>query len=195
MENAVYVKTYSSPPIDVKEIMRYAKIGVATPDMDALILECLSELENKLSYKVCFKKVPVSVTETGVDFGCAFAQSEDLARNLCGAKYAILFVATIGIEIDRLIRKYSVLSPAKGVIFQAIGAERCESLCDVFSKEITESMGFLRPRFSPGYGDFLLEFQREIFKMLEPAGKIGVTLGENLLMSPSKSVTAILGVK
>ena len=54
----------------------------------------------------------------------------DLSKNLQGYDKAVFFVATVGIEIDRLIKKYSVLSPTKAVIFQAIGAERIESLCN-----------------------------------------------------------------
>ena len=50
------------------------------------------------------------------------------------------------------------------------------------------------PRFSPGYGDFPLEAQKDIFRTLDCSRKIGLTLNESLLMSPSKSVTAIVGL-
>ena len=53
---------------------------------------------------------------------------------------------------------------------------------------------FLKPRFSPGYGDLPLEMQRDIFRVLDCSRKIGLTLNESLLMSPSKSVTAIVGI-
>ena len=53
----------------------------------------------------------------------------------------------------------------------------------------------LAARFSPGYGDLPLEFQREIFRALDVPRRIGVSLGSSCLMSPSKSVTAIVGIK
>ena len=53
---------------------------------------------------------------------------------------------------------------------------------------------FLPPRFSPGYGDLPLSLQRDIFRVLDCPRKIGLTLNESLLMSPSKSVTAIVGL-
>ena len=80
-------------------------------------------------------------------------------------------------------------------MFQAIGSERVESLCDELCRELEGEWGTVRPRFSPGYGDLPLSLQKEIFALLDCGRSIGVALGENLLMSPSKSVTAIVGVK
>jgi cobalamin-dependent methionine synthase I len=58
-----------------------------------------------------------------------------------------------------------------------------------------EAMGSsLTQRFSAGYGDLPLELQRDIFGALDCQRKIGVTLNESLLMSPSKSVSAIVGI-
>ena len=111
----------------------------------------------------------------------------------------VLFGASIGIEIDRLIAKYSRVSPLKALVFQAIGAERIERLCDEFSRDIAKEKGLegktCRPRFSPGYGDLPIEMQREIFKVLDCQRKIGLTLNASMIMSPTKSVTAIIGVK
>ncbi|MBQ2880040.1 MAG: Vitamin B12 dependent methionine synthase activation subunit, partial [Anaerotignum sp.] len=119
-------------------------------------------------------------------------------QRLRGCNSALVFGATIGIEIDRLISKYGRISPSKALFFQAIGAERIESLCDVFCHDIsytlkTEGLHLL-PRFSPGYGDFPLDFQKDIFRALDCYRKIGLSLNESMLMSPSKSVTAIAGI-
>ena len=53
---------------------------------------------------------------------------------------------------------------------------------------------FTRPRYSPGYGDLPLGLQREISRILNMPKEIGVSLTEALLMTPSKSVTALVGV-
>ena len=53
---------------------------------------------------------------------------------------------------------------------------------------------YLRPRFSPGYGDLPLALQADVFWALDCTSKIGVSLSESLIMSPQKSVTAIIGI-
>ena len=52
-----------------------------------------------------------------------------------------------------------------------------------------------RPRFSPGYGDVPLDAQRDIFSALDISKNLSVYLNDSLLMSPSKSVTAFVGIK
>ena len=106
---------------------------------------------------------------------------------------AIIFAATVGLAPDRAIARYGVSSPTKALVFDAIGAERIESLCDCFCKEIGNEKK-LRPRFSAGYGDLSIGVQRDIFRLLDCSKNIGLTLGESLIMTPSKSVTAIIGV-
>ena len=73
---------------------------------------------------------------------------------------------------------------------QALGAERVEALCDAFCAEFEGA----KMRFSPGYGDLPLDTQRALFALLDCPRKLGLTLNESLLMSPSKSVTAIMGL-
>ena len=194
MAYPVYVKSYPAPAFNQKEILRYAGVKQSTAELTALVLECIQELDGILSYKVCFAEYPVKVLEDSIDLSFAVVRSKDLAKNLKDCKRCILFSATVGIGIDRLIAKYNVLSPTKALIFQAIGAERIESLCELFTDEIKEKYTTVRPRFSAGYGDLPLEMQKDIFTALDCSKKIGVTLNESLLMSPSKSVTAIIGI-
>lgn len=199
MENAVFVRTYTAPEYNKKEILRYAGMKEASAEIGALIDECIAETGEKLTFKVCYCEIDVSQTDNLLDFGFCKVKSQDLAKNLKNCKKAVLFAATAGLEIDRLIARYSTLSPVKSLIFQAIGAERIESLCDMFNAEIVSEMAEdgkkCRPRFSPGYGDLALEFQKEVFNVLDCPRKIGLTLNESLLMSPSKSVTAFIGIE
>ncbi|MDO4531400.1 MAG: vitamin B12 dependent-methionine synthase activation domain-containing protein [Bacillota bacterium] len=192
----IYTKKYPAPIVNERECLRYAGTAPQTisEGEKALFSECLTEALAGLSYQVCWGRFPIRRTETTLEIGFFQTDSLALRKNLEGCEEAILFAATIGIGIDRLIRRYSLLSPAKALFFQAIGAERIESLCDAFCAERKEEGLKLRPRFSPGYGDLPLELQRELFRGLDCARKIGLTLNESLLMSPSKSVTAIAGI-
>ena len=117
------------------------------------------------------------------------------ALRYAGCREAVLFAATVGVGLDRLIARYGAVAPSRAVMLQAIGAERIEALCDVFCNTLAvEENRALRPRFSPGYGDLPLDTQREIFRVLDCQRKIGLTLNDSLLMSPTKSVTAIVGL-
>ena len=67
-------------------------------------------------------------------------------------------------------------------------------MCNTFNAFVTEEYGYTKPRFSPGYGDLPIEIQKDFFRVLEPNRKIGVSLTESMMMIPSKSVTAIIGI-
>ena len=109
-----------------------------------------------------------------------------------------LFGATLGAGADRLIRRVSLTDMARAVVLQACAAAELEEYCDEQQKKIStelEKSGlYLRPRFSPGYGDFPIEFQEPIMRMLDCAKKIGLTMTDSYMMSPTKSVTAIIGI-
>lgn len=198
MVNTVFVRAYRAPDFDKKEILRYAGVRGDAPDLDALLQECLDEVESKLVYHICYREFDVAHYASHLDLGFIKTESAGLKKNLFGCESIVLFAATVGMEIDRLIARYATVSPTRSLLLQAIGAERIESLCDAFCREIAQEkakVGFkTRPRFSAGYGDFPLEAQQEIFAALDCPRKIGLTLNESLLMSPSKSVTAIIGI-
>lgn len=188
------VCTYSEIPYTTREIARYLKAENYESVKDIVDL-CLSECNNAFSYKVCYRIIPVKINESGAVLGEMETNSLDLAKNLSGCDSVVVFCATVGVGIDFLIRKYSDLSPLKSLVFQCIGADRVENLCNRFCAEISKKFGKTAPRFSPGFGDFKLSFQKEIFSLLNATKLIGVTLSEKLIMAPSKSVTAIMGIK
>ena len=195
MSVIVLNKSYPAPPVCKKEILRYAGGGTGEKEISLLLEKCINEAEEKLSYKVCYCELPVNIVNDICDFGVFSVKSNNLAQNLKDCKSAILFAATIGVELDRFVAKYGRLSPTKGLMFDALGAERIEALCDVFCDDIKKEYCInTKPRFSPGYGDFPLCAQKDIFSVLGCERRIGLTLNENMLMSPSKSVTAVLGL-
>ena len=109
-----------------------------------------------------------------------------------------MLAVTIGAGVDRLIRQAEIGRMSEAVIYQAAGAAMVEELCDRLNAEICQSAKArgmaCRPRFSPGYGDFSLEHQRDFIRILNTPKTVGVCLLESLLMTPSKSVTAVVGL-
>ena len=188
----ILTKTFNLPPINKKEVLRYSGCS-SNADSELLLRldEAIEISSRSIDPRVCFCELDLT--------DCDFPPSLDLAKNLRDSKKIIIFAATIGISIDRLISRYSVISPATALLLDAIGSERIEALCDAFEnyqKEKKAEEGYiLRPRFSAGYGDLSIEYQKNIFELLNPASHIGLSLCESYLMSPSKSVTALIGIE
>lgn len=195
MNSVVVSRSYEAPALCKKEILRYAGCKNSDSEIISLLESCLKEAGNKFTYKVCYRKLPVKTDGDICDFEAFRLRSSQLAANLKDCMYVIVFAATVGVEIDRLIAKYSRLSPAKALMLQAIGTERIEALCDMFCTDIARELhSGQKPRFSPGYGDLTLLAQKDIFAVLDCEKRIGLTLNDSLLMSPSKSVTAFVGI-
>ncbi len=216
MDRQVFVRIYEELPFDEREALRYA--GGGSGEDRALLRSAWEECRGGLEYRVCWsvfgvKRIPeerpedppaadrpAGAPESGreapaLDLGFSVVRSKDLAGNLEGCGRVILFAATAGFAIDRKILSSGRISPSKALMFQAIGSAQAEVLCGRFCADMEKEYGRLRPRFSPGYGDLPLELQRDIFRALGPEKRIGVTLNESLLMTPSKSVTAIAGIE
>lgn len=190
MSGPVLLKIYDAPPVDRREILRYAGCKEAGEATKALLEECLAEANECLTYRVCYQIAPLKIEGSRCDFSGFSVSSKKLAQNLRGCDEAVLFAATIGVGMDRLIGKNLRISPAKAMMLDAIGTERIEALCDAFCKDL----GLCRPRFSPGYGDLKLEVQKELLALLDCPRKINLCLTDHFLMTPSKSVTAFGGL-
>ena len=115
-----------------------------------------------------------------------------------GCSQAVVFGATLGTSVDVLMKRYSLTDMAKAVVLQACAAAMLEEYCDKAQNEIAESLRkeqlYLRPRFSPGYGDYSILHQDDILRMLDAAKTIGLTMTESYMLTPTKSVTAVIGV-
>lgn len=185
--------------ISRNEVMRYMGCKEASAEIESLIDQGIFECADKLTYKVAYREFPIFSSEDYLDLGFVKTKSRDLRSMLNRCDSVILFAATVGIGIDRAILKHGRLSPSIALAIQAIGSERIEALCNTFCFEMKEKCALegriLTPRFSPGYGDLPLELQKDIFLSLGCEKNIGLTLNDSLLMSPTKSVTAIIGIK
>lgn len=186
------IKTYKNPPLDEKEILRYA--GSSEKSLPIEALNAVNTLPESTVGRVVFDIFEIKSMGDIMDLTFTKTASQNLKKNLDGCKKIVLFAATAGIEFDRLIKKFERVSPVKALWYQSIGSAYVESVCNIFCEETEKEFGKTRHRVSPGYGDIPLEMQRDIFSALECEKNIGVTLNESLFMTPSKSVTAIIGI-
>ena len=184
-----------------KEAVRYLGYGNHAVDNHTLDLveDSFRELDQVGRMKIVYRIFDVSMEKDGhLTIGKLKIESKNLSRNLKGCDQAIVLGATLGTGVDMLIRKYSLTDMARVVVLQACGAAMLEEELDQWQETITERFFqenlYLRPRFSPGYGDFSIDHQRMIIRMLEASKKIGLTVTDSLMLSPSKSVTAVIGI-
>ncbi len=129
--------------------------------------------------------------------GTGYAPAGESVRELLrGCSEVILMAATLGSEVERLIRRAQLGRMGDAVILDACGSAAIENVCDKLCADLADKMRprFLTDRFSPGYGDMPLEEQAELFRVLDVTRRIGVSLSQSGLMLPQKSVTALIGV-
>ena len=124
--------------------------------------------------------------------------SRSLGRNLKGCGSVVLFGVILGIGVDLMMKRFSLTDMAKTVVLQACAAAYLEEYLDQLQEKIGEELRqqekWLRPRFSPGYGDFDIHHQKDILQMLDTAKTIGLTMTDSYMLTPVKSVTALIGI-
>ena len=186
---------------DFKELARYLGYSrTVSPDQDVsgLMEKAADEMAAIMKPQAVFEVFDLTVgLESELSFADVSLHSRDLSRNLAGCSKVALLAATIGPQVDALIRRHSSLDPVYASILQATGPMYIEELVDLVNEEIKKiaaSQGLkTKPRYSPGYGDVSLEVQKDFFRLL-PCTRIGLTLMDTLIMAPEKSVTAFVGL-
>jgi hypothetical protein len=186
--------------IRTREAVRY--LGYGHHAIDELTLELIQdsfrELDQFSSRRFIYRIFEISIDKPNrIYLDNILIESKSLSKNLDGCSKAAVFAATLGVEVDRMLKRYAVSNVAKAVVMQACAAAKLEEYCDEIVEEIRGTLQeeiYLRPRFSPGYGDLSLEYQKVVLGLLDTPKKIGLTMTEASMLVPTKSVTAILGI-
>lgn len=125
--------------------------------------------------------------------------SEKLAFFLCRSSGVVLMSSTAGQEIcEEISGAMQGGEAASGIIFDAVASqvvdEALDWMMDFIGKTIRiNGKALTKRRFSPGYGDFALFYQKIIYDILD-LKRIGVSITEKYMLEPEKSVIAIAGV-
>ena len=185
--------------VDPAEIARYMRMGRTVPE--GALAERVERLRGEALKVVRPARVwrRFSVADGAIASGGARLDVRGtLARHLAGCHAAYLACATIGAEFDAFHRRASISSGADALIVQAIGAALIEKVMDETEDAIRAELAddeSLVQRYSPGYGDFPLAAQRTLLDLLDAPRRVGVSLTDTLLMVPSKSVSAVIGIR
>ncbi len=185
---------------DRSEILRY--LGYRGSEITEVVEDALERgiaLANKLiKVRSVYRFFEIEDCEEGIRLKgtVGVMTGNSIKKHLEGYDRVILFCVTIGSEFDREVERQMVSDPTLSVILNACGIQAVEKACDALQHEVEEKYREKTGiRFSPGYGDMPLSLQGDFIRLLNTERMAGVTINENFLMNPRKTVTAVAGVK
>lgn len=170
------------------------RLGAGLDYSNEKIEICIEEFNRAASYRYAYVEVDVTVFGNVCDFGFAKVESHALSTVLCDCNKAFFLAVSAGVGVDRLITRLEAKGKADAFFTDSVGSAAIESFCDLITEKICKDLNCTR-RFSPGYADLPLEFQRDMLDRLDAPSSVGITLNSSLLMTPMKSITAIIGIK
>lgn len=117
-------------------------------------------------------------------------------KMLAECQRAAVLVCTLGLGFEQHMRLTQARDMSQAVLLDACGSALVEAGCDAAEKELAARFPgvYLTDRFSPGYGDLPLDLQPAICRITDSQRRLGVYVTESCLMTPQKSVTAIIGM-
>lgn len=140
-------------------------------------------------------------------------RGESLAKHLEGCDRIVISAATLGHGVDELISETQSTKIALSVVIDCGASLLAVVAADIAMERIREDLSeckaqtagsdigaadaeplFMTERFSPGYGDSPLEMQEQLLELLDAERQLGITLSKGYMMSPSKSITGIMGL-
>ena len=185
--------------LDMDEVLRY--LGVKDDPEGAMARAAAEEADRLLRAvrpRYVYRLFPVERGPEGIVLqGSGVTLPGDMAASLlaqCGQ--AALLACTLGAGFETMLRAAQARDMARAVILDACGSALVEAGCDQAEREIAARCPgqYLTDRFSPGYGDLPLAVQEAICSVLDAPRRLGVQVRSSLLMNPSKSVTAVIGL-
>jgi len=188
--------------INKEEVLRY--LGYKGQDIDEnlneTIEECREEIKKVITPRVIYSYKNIKISDDGVEVITTnlILKGKDIKEHLKNSTECVLMAVTLGNDIERQTRLYEKTNLTKALILDACATTAVEEVCDIVENSVKEKAILdgmnITFRYSPGYGDLPLDVQNSFLRALDAQKKIGLTVSENNLLFPRKSVTAIIGI-
>lgn len=185
--------------LDLSEALRYLGVrGEPDPALCSQLSAAADKLKRRVAPRWAWRAFPLTPGP-----GCPALEGADLAlpgdmagRMLADCSQAVLLMCTLGAEFEALLRAEQARGMAGAALLDACGSAWVEAGCDQAEEEISARFPALHltDRFSPGYGDLPLSLQRDVCALLDTPRRLGVQVTDSLLLNPSKTVTAVIGL-
>ena len=186
--------------LDKNEALRY--MGHRGEDideqLDKLITKCEKEVLSCVKPRFVYKVCDISREEKGilVKDTNLFLTGNSIKKHLDGCDKAVLMAVTISADADRLMRIAQIRDMAEAVAIDSLCSVAVEQACDraeLIIKE--ENPGYYQTfRFGLGYGDLPISLQGQFLHVLNAPKQIGLNVSSTDMLTPTKSVTAVIGL-
>ena len=190
------------PGPDRREIYRYLGQQPGSPapsaELDALVEDCVAQLLAAARPRTVYSAPLELVRENGLYLGGTELSGKDIKLHLEHCTHAVLLAVTLGVQTDALIRRTEAVDMARAVVLDAASSVLVEQLAADAEEELRGQLAragrYLTGRYSPGYGDLPLTLQRDVLRLTDAGRRIGLAVTASGIMTPRKSITAVLGV-
>jgi hypothetical protein len=140
----------------------------------------------------------LELTSNSSSQGKSFLSGQLIAQHLASAQIVIVMLCTVGKEIDERVSSLFKIDPMVGLALDGVGSAAVEMLaiqaCNYFESNAKDGGLNTTMPLNPGMVGWSLEQgQPQIFTLLE-SDEIQVSLTESCMMTPSKSLSMVLGV-
>lgn len=180
--------------ISVDEVMRYAMCKTLDEQSTKQMRKAIQKMEQIARQHVHF--IVVAKDDALIEAMCR--QSQSLQKHLESCHHVIIMAVTLGVGVDRQLRIMQNQDMGDALWLNAAANAYVEALCDALNDHLMEVYAncnqYLSDRFSCGYGDLALTWQKEIVEHLDGSKRLGLYVNESMMLCPEKSVTALIGI-
>lgn len=189
--------------IDPKEILSIlgSESGTLEEHTEELIGSCLAKCKDLLEAQAAFVRSPAFEADSGEFIsieGSRFKTGKIIKRMLSGAEAYAFLIVTIGPGPENRARELMERGEfLEGYITDLLASALVDSMADRVQEHIrrmaAEQGWQISNRYSPGYCSWDVSEQQKLFSLF-PENCCGITLTDSSLMTPIKSVSALIGM-
>ena len=156
--------------IDKREVLRYLqyKNQNINDDLLKIIEQSIDETKRIISPRFVLRKYSIKKIKMDnekdqviLEDGNLILKSDDVYKLLTECDECILMAVTLGLEIEKEIRKLTYTNLTKGIIIDSCATTAIEEVCDIVQDNIARKLlredKYITYRYSPGYGDLSIE--------------------------------------
>lgn len=191
-------------PVTVPRPMVLMRLGYRRPDQvpektGRILEEIMEQGKALLRPRATYGLFDAATPEPGVTLLAASlrASSRSLHERLQGCRRAVLFAATIGAESDAWIHEVMEKGEmTRGLLADAYASSAAIALgleVETLAARVLSGEGLsATKRHAPGYGDWPLSDQSPLCGLVV-SERIGISVTEDFLMIPAKSISGVIG--